>query len=103
MNDIFAAGWIEVVMPALAALFCLVAALALSSLVRHNKGAKINLAWGLIAFGLIALGIAGFDRTAEKLGMANAASIRDGVIVFGTIFVASGTIVARAVYRGLLK
>ncbi len=103
MNDIFSAGWFQLMMPALAAFFSLAAAGALLSLIRSNKGARINRAWGLIAFGLALFGLAGLDATLEALALPNASDVRGALTAAGALFAAIGAVHARGIHRGLLK
>jgi hypothetical protein len=48
MNETATIDLLSLVLPAAAALLCLGAAAALASLVRLNKGAKLNRAWVLV-------------------------------------------------------
>jgi hypothetical protein len=103
MDDIFSAGWFTLMMPALAAFFGLAAALALLGLVRANKGARINRAWGLIALAAACFGLAGLDATLEELGLPNAASLRPALAATGSLLAAIGAVYARSIHRSLLK
>lgn len=103
MNDTNALGWIMLALPGVAAVFCLAAAFSLTSLIRLNKGAKLNRAWGLLAFGLACLGLAALDRTLELLGLPNAAAVRDGLTALGSLLMLAGAVYGRGLYRNLLK
>ena len=96
-------GWIMLALPGIAAFFCFASAIALASLIRLNKGAKANIAWGLIAFGLTCFGLAGLDRTLELLGLPSAAQARDALMAFAAVIAAIGVFYARALYRNLVK
>jgi len=103
MNDTNALGWITLALPGVAALFCFAAALSLASLIRLNKGAKLNRAWGLLAFGLACFGLAALDRTLERLGLPTAAAARDALSALGALLILSGAVYGRGLYRNLLK
>lgn len=103
MNDTNILGMFTLVMPAAAGIFCLLAAIALLGLIRANKGAKLNRAWGLIAFGLACLALAELDRTLERLGLPNAAQVRDALSALGSLFILIGAVYGRGVYKDLLK
>lgn len=103
MNDTNALGWIMLALPGVAAVLCFAAALALANLIRLNKGAKLNRAWGLLAFGLACFGLAALDRTLELLGLPNAAAVRDALPALGSLLTLSGAVYGRGLYRNLLK
>jgi len=103
MEDSNAFGWIMLTAPAVAAFFCIAAALTLASLIRLNKGARLNRGLGLIAFGLGCFGLAALDRTLELLDLPNAAAIRDVLAALGSLLILIGAVYARGLYRNLLK
>src|SRR5690349_14811415 len=103
MEANLANGWIVLAAPAVSAFFCLAAAIALGSLIRLNKGAKINVTWGLIAFGLTCFGLAAIDRTLELLDLPNAASVRHVLSAFASLLIAIGAVYGRGIYKNLLK
>ena len=103
MNDTNALGWIMLALPGLAAVFCFAAAFSLVGLIRLNKGAKLNRAWGLLAFGSACLGLAALDRTIDLLGLPNAAAARDALSALGSLLILSGAVYGRGLYRNLLK
>ena len=103
MNDILALDWFSLAMPAIAAISCIAAAAALTGLIRLNKGAKINRAWGFVAFGLACFSLAALDRTFQLLDLPNAAPARDAVTALGALCTMIGTVYGRGLYRGLLK
>jgi len=103
MNDTNVFGWIMLSAPAAAAFFCIAAALALANLIRLNKGASINRAFGLIAFGLGCFGLAALDRTLELLDLPNASVVRDAVMALGSLLILIGAVYGRGLYRNLLK
>lgn len=47
----------ELFLPALTAVFCFAATIAAFNFILLNKGAKMNVTWGLIAFGAVTLGV----------------------------------------------
>ncbi len=103
MNELLSAGWFKLLMPALAALLFLASAFALAGLVRANKGARINRAWGLAAFGSACLALASLDAALQALGAPNASDARGALTALGALFLALGAVTARGIYRGLLK
>lgn len=103
MDDLFSAGWFTLMMPALAGFFCLAAAFALLGVVRANKGARINRAWGLIALAATCFGLAGLDATLEELGLPSAAAARPALAAIGSLLAAIGAVFARSVHKSLLK
>lgn len=96
-------GWTDIAMSAATAVFCLIAAATLASLIRLNKGARLNRAWGLLALGLVCFGLAGIDRTFELLGLPNAADAREALSAGAALLVMIGAVYGRSLYRGLLK
>ncbi|HTK60181.1 MAG TPA: hypothetical protein VL283_03170 [Candidatus Baltobacteraceae bacterium] len=103
MEDTLALDWFALSLPAIAALFCLVSAVALSGLIRFNKGAKINRAWGFIAFGLACFGLAALDRVFQTLDLPNADAVRDALFALGALFIMIGAVYARGLHKDLLK
>ena len=103
MGGNFDIGPYLLVLPAVAAFFCFASAIALVSLIRLNKGAKINIAWGLLAFGLTCFGLAALDRTLELLGLPSAAQARDALMAFAALIAAIGVFYGHALYRNLTK
>ena len=103
MNDTNTIDLLGLAMSAAAAVFCLVAALALAGLIRINKGAKINRALGIFAFGLVCLALAALDRVLEMFGLPNAAQIRDALSAFGFLCLMIGAVYGRGIYKDLLK
>jgi hypothetical protein len=104
MEDTMALDWFALAMPAVAAFCCFVSAAALSGLIRLNKGARINRAWGLIAFGLACFGLAALDRTFQLLDLPNASGTpRDAVAALGSLFMLIGAVYGRGLYKDLLK
>ena len=103
MNDTNVFSWIMLSAPAIAAFFCIVAAFTLTSLIRINKGAKINRGLGLIAFGLGCFGLVAFDRTLELLDLPNAVAVRDVLAALGSLLILIGAVYARGLYRNVVK
>lgn len=103
MDDTNAFGLLAPALPAAAAAFSLIAAVALASLIRLNKGAKINRAWGLMAFGLACLGVAGLGSALAELGMPNLGAAGDVVAAVGGLCVMLGAAYGRSLYRALVK
>ena len=103
MNDTNALGWIMLALPGVAAVFCVAAAVSLVSLIRLNKGAKLNRAWCLLAFGLACFGLAALDLTLERAGLPTAAAARDALSALGSLLILSGAVYGRGLYRNLLK
>lgn len=103
MNDTNTIGLLALALSAATAVFCLVAALALVGLIRINKGAKINRALGLFAFGLACLAFAALDRMLELFGLPNAALVRDALSTLGFLLIMFGAVYGRGIYKDLLK
>jgi len=103
MNDLISSGLVDLVLSAVTAVALAVAAFALANLIRVNKGAKINRAWGLLAFGAACLALASLDRTLEGLGLPNAARARTAISALGGLLVAFGAMYGRGLYKSLLK
>lgn len=103
MNEDLAFDWVTLAAPAAAAAFCFIAALTLLSLMRINKGAKLNRAYGSIAFGLVCFGLIGIDRALDLLGLPNASVAEDVLMASGATFILIGAVYGRSLYRKLAK
>lgn len=96
-------SWIAPAASGLAAILSLVAALLLAGLIRFNRGAAINRAWGLLAFSAVCFGLAEADRALELLGLPNAYPARDALTALAALcgFVAAA--MARRLYRKIAE
>ena len=103
MDDTKTLAALAPTLPAVAAFFCLAAAAALASLIRLNKGAKLNRAWALMALGFGCFGLAGLDTALARLGLPNAGETRDVVAAAGALLAMIGAAYARSLYRALVK
>lgn len=103
MNAFFTNGWLTVAVPAATSFFCIASVLGISSLVLYNKGAKVNLAWSLVAFGLFAVGISEGDRVFESLGLPNLSDFRLVVRLIGALLIFGGVLYGRDIYKRLVK
>ena len=88
-----------IAMHAIACMSAFIAALVLSSAMRLNKGARSNVAWGLIALGLILIGLSEGGRLAAHLGYNFVEEWDHLLMVIGMPLVLLGAIL----YRRLLK
>ena len=99
MIDLVSDNRLAVAVLAATSLLCLASALVISAVVLLNRGAKANLAWGLFAVGLLAIGISEGDRALAALGLPNLTGLRDLIRLYGALMIFCGA----AYYRGLLK
>lgn len=95
-------AWLAAVVPALAAVLSLAAALLLTGLIRLNRGAAINRSWGLLAFSAVCFGLAEADRALDLLGLPSAYVVRDALIALAALCGLVGVILARRLYRKLV-
>lgn len=103
MMDIITTGWLLVVVPVATSLLCLVSAIGIASIVALNRGAKANLAWSLIATGLVAFGITEGDRVLAVLGLSNLTDLRDVIRLCGALLIFCGIVYWRDILRRLVK
>lgn len=96
-------AWLAAVVPGLAAVVSLAAALLLAGLIRLNRGAAINRAWGLLAFSAVCFGLAEANRTLDLLGLPSAAAARDALTAFAALCGLAAVVLARRLYRKLAE
>ena len=103
MIDLISSGWLLVAVPIATALLCLASALGIASAVLLNRGAKVNVAWSLVAVGLAAIGITEGDRVLAVLGLPNLTELRDVIRLCGALLVFSGVLYGRDLLKRLAK
>jgi len=103
MMELIFSGWLTVTLPAATAFFCLASAIGIVSLVLLNKGAKVNMAWGLIAAGLLANGLAEGDRVLAALGLTDLKGLRDVARLCGALLIFGGVLYGRDLLKRLVK
>ncbi len=103
MFNLLSGGWLEVAVPLATALLCLGSALGIFGAILLNRGAKVNLSWAFIAFGLLAIAVAEGDRVAAALGWPNLTGLRDVVKLCGALLCFCGVLYGRDILRRLVK
>ena len=103
MNALFTNGWLSVAVPAATSFFCIAAVFGISSVVLYNKGAKVNLAWILVAFGLFAFGVAEGDKVFAALGLPNLSVFREALRLCGALLIFGGVLYGRDIFKRLVK
>lgn len=68
-----------------------------------NKGAKANIAWGLMAGGFLLLGLVEASKAAIQAGLPNMARWEDLLFALGAALIAAGAIVWRGLIAGMRK
>ena len=103
MTTFLSGGWLQVAVPAATALFCLVSALGIASVVGLNRGAKVTVSWGLVAAGLLAFGVSEGDRVLAALALPNLTELRDVIGLCGALLVFCGVAYGRDIMKRLVK
>ena len=80
------------------AVLLLVAAVTAVAAIRLNKGAKANIAWGLLAGGFFVLCVSEGSKAAIQMDLPNLASWQDVLTMLGAALTAAGA----SVWRGLI-
>jgi hypothetical protein len=96
-------SWISFVLPTAISLLCLGAALAILNIIFINKGAKANLAWGLLAASFILFGIVEGNRVVAVMDLPNINEAADALKVLAALFAFSSAIYMRSLFKRLLK
>lgn len=103
MLELLSTGWLLVAVPVATSLLCLASVLGIASQVRLNKGAKVNYAWSLLAFGLLAFGVSEGDRVLAAYGLPNLTELRDLIRLSGALLILCGVAVVRDILRRLVR
>lgn len=103
MNALFSSGWMSVAVPAATSFFCFASVIGIINVVMYNKGAKVNLAWGLVAAGLFAFAVADGDRVFAALGLPNMSDLRGAVRLSGALLIFGGVLYGRDIFKRLVK
>lgn len=103
MSDINSSAWLLAAVPIATSFLCLVSAIGIVAAVLLNRGAKVNLSWGLIAVGLVAFSLAEADRVLALLGMPNLTMLRDVIKLCGALLIFCGVMYGRDILRRLVK
>lgn len=91
--------WFSVVTHALASATAFFAALTLSSAVRINKGATVNLALIFVALGLILIGLSEGGKLVEIFELSFLEGWHGALMAAGTIFIFTGAIIWRSLVK----
>ena len=88
---------------AAAALAALGAALAFTTVMRANKGARVNVAMILFALGCVLLGVAGATLTLRDLGLVDLAGWYEPLAMLGVLCILAGALYWRRLIVKMTK